>query len=374
MEATLLATSSPAPPSDSCSLFSPYIGKDQKTETAQISPVGFPAPIPASLLQEGKAGAHLWHGFLWRGEITLLSALWKVGKTTLLARLLKALETGSEFCGRQTLAARVLYVTEETQGRWAERRDAVGIADHVDFLVRPFMGKPDYPRWMALLAYLTELIQDRKYDVLVLDTIANLWPVRDENDASGVMTALMPLHQIGPSTGILAVHHNRKGDGQEATATRGSGALPGFVDTIVELRRFAAGKAEDRSRVLTGYGRHDETPSELVLEYTDAGDYLPQGSRSDVRGRELSEEILVILPTSPPGLKIEDVIEQLKISRHDATAVLQQWAGIRWQREGNGKRGSPYTFWRSTGEQNGQHMVEASSEGDGPIPPSVFDS
>jgi len=91
--------------------------------------------------------------------------------------------------------------------------------------------------------------------------------------------AVTPLNSIAEIAALLLVHHIRKSDGGEGTASRGSGALPAFVDTIVELRRHDANNKTSTKRVLTAYGRWDETPAELVIEldqgakeYRDCGD------------------------------------------------------------------------------------------------------
>jgi len=78
------------------------------------SPIGvFPAPKHVSeLVRADPTTAWLWKGFLLRGEVTLFSALWKAGKTTLLAYLLKAFETGGSFCGYDVQPASILYVTD----------------------------------------------------------------------------------------------------------------------------------------------------------------------------------------------------------------------------------------------------------------------
>jgi hypothetical protein len=110
------------------------------------------------------------------------------------------------------------------------------------------------------------------YDLVVLDTISSFWPVQKENDAGEVQSALMPLWQITDAgVATLLVHHLHKSDGGEATASRGSGAPPAFVDVIVELRRHDPNDLKDRRRVLTAVGRFDDTPPELVVELTDQG-------------------------------------------------------------------------------------------------------
>jgi AAA domain len=128
-----------------------------------------PAPIPATALKRSPGSDWIWHGFLSRGSITLMTALWKAGKTTLLAHLLKRMEDGGEFCGLPIVSGRVLYVTEESENKWAERRDGLCLRDNVEFLIRPFRSKPDWSRWNDFMIYLQHIQKDRKADVIVID-------------------------------------------------------------------------------------------------------------------------------------------------------------------------------------------------------------
>jgi putative DNA primase/helicase len=314
----------------------------------------WPNPIPASLLQRADpVKTWLVHGYLARGEVTLLSALWKAGKTTFLAHLYRALDRGEEFCGLATQASRVLIVTEESESRWAQRRDELGLRDHLEFLIRPFPGRPRAERWEEFLGHLKALQQERQYDLLVMDTLANLWPVKDENDAAAVQTALMPLHGLldAGGAGLLLVHHSRKSDGQEATSSRGSGALTAFVDTIVEFRRFNAGDRKDKKRVLTGYGRHDETPTELVVELQWPGGFVSCGGDRDSLARvDIGRVIAGILPPASPGLTADQILDlwpddQAPRRERFLAALKEGVEGGRWQQEGKGKKGSPYTYW-----------------------------
>jgi hypothetical protein len=317
-------------------------------ETPPAGSPEFAAPVPASKLRAADPETlWLWNGYLARGGVTLLTALWKAGKTTLLAYLLRALERGGEYCGRAAAACRVLYVTEEGESRWAERRDKLGLADHVEFLARPFVTKPEGPKWLRFLEYLGGLLTARRFDLLVMDTISNLWPVQDENNACQVQSSLMPLpHALG-NTAALLVHHPRKGDGQEATASRGSGALTAFCDTIIEMRRFTPGDRNDRRRVLTGYGRADDTPGEVVVELTDAG-YVHRGEREEVAAADLVPEVLDVLPLVPPGMTIAQLAGLLGQRRGRVTAAANHAheSGL-CRRTGAGTRGSQYMYWRT---------------------------
>ncbi len=311
----------------------------------------FGTPKRASeLIVADAAQEWILQGYIARGAITLLSSIWKVGKTTLLAHLLRIMELGGQFCGRAVAAGRVLYVTEESESRWAKRRGALGIGDHCTFLVRPFLGRPDAMTWYSFLDWLAHYLAKEPADLIVFDTLPSLWPVRDENDAAHVQAALQPLHQLTSQSGLLLTHHLRKGDGQEGTASRGSGALMGFVDCILELRRFDAGNRADRRRVLTAFSRDDETPAELVVELTESDGYRAHGDREQVNSLALRTTIAGVLPNEPPGW----TTKELRDNWPNDTAPRKNWllsalnAGVEigeWRREGKGVKGAPYTYW-----------------------------
>ncbi len=316
----------------------------------------FTPPVPISVLKAGEPGGDwFWHGYFAKHTTTLLSALWKAGKTTLLAHLLKALGSGGEFCGRTVKPTRVLYATEEAESTWAKRRDKLGIGDHVWFQIRPFKAKPRMPEWVGLLQHLRSHVESGDFGMVIIDPLTTLWPVDKENEAGMVSEALVPLNLLTERAGVAIIHHLRKGDGNEATASRGSGALPGYVDTILELRRHNPTDRNDRRRVLSGWGRFDETPEELVIELTDGG-YIAHGKRSDLRQKQLLDILETILPPVSPGWGWQAIKEALDNALGDGGPgpsdqrlidLLREGATeCRWSQTGSGKRGDPYRFWR----------------------------
>jgi hypothetical protein len=320
-------------------------------ESTEKKSVPFTLPIPASELQRSSLARWLWKGYLARGGITLMSALWKAGKTTFLAHLMRAMAEGGEFCGLPIDPGRVLCVTEESESRWADRRDSLGLRDHIEFLIRPFGSKPRWERWQEFLTYLEALCQKKPYDLIIFDTLVNLWPVRDENDAAQVQSALMPLHKVAEQSSLMLVHHTRKGDGTEAVASRGSGALTAFVDTIVELRRFHAEDRKDRKRILSGYGRYDETPDELVIELSELDGYIAHGTKREATSKNLFETIRELLPPAPPGITIDEILEMWPNDqsprKQSLLDSLRDGADKNlWIKTGEGKRGRPFMFWR----------------------------
>ena len=326
-------------------------GRDSKKPNPKTDST-FPLPVIASAL---KANADplswLWRGFIAAKGITLFSALWKAGKTTLLAHLVRNMADGTALCGYEVTPATVLYITEESESRWAKRRDALGIGDNVHFICRPFKAKPSIVQWRAFVTHVQEQAAALDADLIVLDTISALWPVHNENDAGEVQAALMPLWNLTERSAVLGVHHLKKGDGQEATGSRGSGALCGFVDTILELRRHDSGNRHSRKRVITGYGRDDETPAELVIDLdATTNEYCGLGDRKGMRREEIKRTLATVLPRERPGMTEKEITEAWPDDQKPTKAAMLEALAEgtdrgNWTRDGTGKKGSPYRYF-----------------------------
>jgi hypothetical protein len=311
------------------------------------------APIPLSAVGPVQPPEWVWLGYVARGHVTLFAGLWKAGKTTLIAHLLRDVGM-SRGLAEGLPPARVLVISEESRTLWARRREDMGIGDHVHLQVRPFMGRPTMAQWEQLIHLIAEAVRSNRYDLVVFDTLASLWPVLKENDAGEVGTALAPLHQItATGAGVLLVHHPRKGDAGEGQAARGSGALAGFVDIIVELRRYAAEDRDDRRRVLSSYSRFDETPAETVMELRETG-YAIIGGRAEVRQGDRWAIIGGLLPTIAPGVTWSEVSDRWPGDSKPGKRTLQLdlAAGAksaRWAQTGGGHKGDPFRYWRGEG-------------------------
>ena len=326
------------------------VERDGKAE----GPPTFPDPIPASQLAAGGAAADwLWRGYLARGSVTLLTSLWKAGKSTLLAHLVKAMGTGGDLAGLPVAAGNVLVVSEESAALWAGRRDKLGIGDHALFYIRPFLGRPNPAEWNDFIRHVAEMVRQRDLALVCIDTLSALSPSDDENDAAKMLAVLTPLHRITEAgAAVLLSHHPRKGDGGEGQASRGSGALPGFVDIILEMRRVKPVEKGNRQRELTAYSRFDETLGELVIELAgDGSAYSSLGSPADADRQTRLQTIREQLPAEPPGLTADELLTRwpegaakpgLRTIREDLSEGSK--AG-RWSMEGAGKRGDPFRFW-----------------------------
>ncbi len=328
--------------------------KSSKNADRTNEPSEFPESVLCSqLTADEKNFEWHWEGYIANRSTTLLYALWKAGKSTLISYLLRSLGDGSgTFCGRTILPSNVLVVTEEPQSRWVRRRDELALGDHLRFLIRPFKAKPSAAQWFRFIEHVVHLVRTHDIHLVIFDTLSSVWPVVDENDAAQVQGCLTPLNAITELAALLLVHHTRKSDGGEATAGRGSGALPAFVDTIIELRRFDSADKTSTKRVLTAYGRWDETPPEVVIELDVAAkEYRDCGDRQADKLRFVKDLIFRILPRQRPGMlydaiKAEDHWPERPPTKSTILDALEQGtADCLWIRDGAGKKGSPYSYW-----------------------------
>jgi hypothetical protein len=122
------------------------------------------------------------------------------------------------------------------------------------------------------------------------------------------------------------------------------------VDIIVEMRRLHPEDRKDTRRVLTGYGRYEQTPIELVVNLGEEG-YTAEGDRAEVQTRDLSTILDKIIPADPPGKTREELLEvwpgdhgpnQTALDKALKTGAESK----RWVRTGKGKRGDPYHYHR----------------------------
>ena len=192
--------------------------------------------------------AWLWNGYLAPGNVTLLTSLWKSGKTTLVSVLLSRLREGGTFAGQALRPGRALVVSEESAQLWLARRKQLGFCD-VRFLCRPFRGRPTWSEWRALIDHLAALHARQSRDLVVIDSLARFFPGRTENDSSAMTDTLAPLATLAEAgLSVLVLHHPRRKESALGQAARGSGALHGFVDVMLEMHSLGTAGAADRRR------------------------------------------------------------------------------------------------------------------------------
>lgn len=259
-----------------------------------------------------------------RHAVTQFVGLWKAGKTTYLAALLHHLSRGGMFGGLHAQKSRALVITEEPQWVWARRAEEFGGGDGIDFWCRPFAGRASWTAWEGFIRDLADYAKAEAYDLVVFDSMPNLWPVENENDAGEMARATVPMQKIAEAgTGVVLVHHPRKGDGNQGQAARGSGAFAATVDIIVELRRFDPSDLQDRRRVISILGRFGS--SERVIEWRGGSHFAYIGDKEGAKAGEIRQAILSTLKCEGRPLGVKDLLEVWPKDDRPSKPTLQRW-------------------------------------------------
>jgi hypothetical protein len=296
----------------------------------------------------------LWEGYLAPGKVTALISPPKSGKTTLLSHLLARLAQGGMLAGRAVAPGRALVISEEAGSDWYARCSQLALGPNVQFLCRPFRGaRPTDAQWFALVAGLEALHRQEALDLVVLDALATLLPDHAETYAPRMLDCLLPLQALanqGPALWFL--HHPAKGKCTDGQAGRGTGALSGFADIVMEMSCLRRARSRDRRRRICAYSRYVETPRHLIVELNAEGsDYVV---RTDAAGTPLVQpwpELLHILGRASDKLTQQTILERWPVEGEapDRTTLM------RWLKRaskqgliccsGSGYRGNPFVYW-----------------------------
>lgn len=301
----------------------PFVGADELRESTPVEP------------------AWLWQGYLAPGTLTLLAAKPKAGKSTLAVAISEAMASGAgSFLGRQIIAGPVVYVSEESAGTLAHKLPAIGA---IRVLTRDAAWPK--PSWPELVTGSVAEAQRIGAALLVVDTLP-YWaalPAEAEKDAGAAQAAMQPLlDATRDGLAVLGPLHQRKGGGDDGEGVRGSGAIAGAADIVLELERVK----QPRERALLALSRYPSTPGSLLIEHdpgTGAWASIAEGERSDARSIGDRQAIVAAL----------DGAELTRAGLEEATgAPERQWHGQldaliedgKVQRIGAGKKGDPYRF------------------------------
>jgi hypothetical protein len=296
----------------------------------------------------------LWHGFLAPDNITLLTSLWKAGKTTLIAMLLARRKTGGVLAGLAVRPGKTVVISEEPLSLWAERARRYDFGNQVCFFSRPFRSAPSPEDWQALVGRILDLRAERQVDLVVIDPIAPL--LRHENHARGILDTLMPLSDLAShGMGVLITHHPGRGYRPAGQAARGSGALLGHVDISMEMRH-PGGDPHTRKRRFLGFSRHADTPSQLLLELNpDATDYVAVADSDPDQAADpftANWNILrMVFEDAPQKLTRGDILAEWPPDFEEPPRItLWRWLdrAVRERLiacEGSGRKTDPFRYW-----------------------------
>ena len=300
----------------------------------------------------------VWDGLLARGDVGLLTGVWKTGKTTLLAGLLRA--AGGGFLGRPTAVRSAVVVSEESPDHWRERLAAIPVGPHARLVSRPFPARPSPAAWDDFLARAADARPPAGLDLFVVDPLAAFLPGRSESDAGTLLDFLAPLRRLAAGgTAVLVLHHPPKRKAEAGSLARGGGVLSGFADTLIELHHVGRGGTGTRRR-LAVRSRRPGAVDGLVYDWAPGtADFRAVPDDPESRFREdwaavrallagrpepaTHKELLADWPADDPAPSAAYLYDRL---RRAAAAGLAE-------RTGSGTRRDPFRFalpgrgWRS---------------------------
>ncbi len=278
------------------------------------------------------------------GIITALGGPPKIGKSTLSMAMAEAVGSGAEsFLGQPINGGPVLYVSEEAASTLKHKMPAGEV-----YLLTRDLAWPR-PSWEELIDLTAEEAKRTGAVLVVIDTLAH-WsgfePER-EKDAGAMQAKMAPLQALTrDGVAVLLDVHSRKGGGEHGEGLRGSNALPGAVDIILELERI--GDAP-RQRAILSLSRYPSTPGLLIVDHDPhEGSWSVIGEsaeRGDTRAIADREAILKALRSSDEGLSREALERAVGAPRIQWKAILDTLQTERMiRRSGRGVKGEPYLF------------------------------
>jgi hypothetical protein len=168
-----------------------------------------------------------------------------------------------------------------------------------------------------------------------------------------MLEALLPLQRLtADGMAVLVLHHPSKGEPRPGQMARGSGALSGYADMIVEMSWYSRSAEFDRRRKLRAWSRHDETPRELVIELNEEGtDYRSLGDFEAEAFRANWSVLERLLKEAEQKLTRRELLERWPPEvEPPCDTTLWRWlekavADGKMCRSGQGHRCSPYRYW-----------------------------
>jgi hypothetical protein len=302
---------------------------------------------PLSTLLEGVAAEPewVWDGFVARGWLTIISAPPKAGKTTLVFGLLAAVaKRQPAFLDRPVSSSGALVLSEERQGSLAEKDKRWQLSGgDIHFLLQASTGGTPWPEIVRqAVAYCVA----EELDVLVVDTFAAWSGLAgdDENSSGATLERIAPLQEAAAAgLAVIVVSHDRKSGGKHGQGIRGSNALAGAVDILVQVDRPGDELARQGVRVLYGTSRTEKTPEEIAIELTDDR-YEARGDTETVRTElETTKIVNEILGAGQATTK--DLADALDIPQSTVRRRCQElFSSERIGRTGSGKRNDPHVW------------------------------
>jgi hypothetical protein len=151
---------------------------------------------------------------------------------------------------------------------------------------------------------------------------------------------------------VLIQHHPRKEASADGQSARGTGALCGHVDVLLEMHWFQSADSSNRRRRLLAWSRHESTPRHRLIELSEDGrDYVLVADLEGEEMRPLRELLWRVLEQASTKLTQAQIAEGWPPERPKPPKTslwrLLDHCVERGEllRDGEGVRLDPYRYW-----------------------------
>lgn len=312
------------------------------------SPLWTPQPVERLLALADEPVDWVWDGVIATGDLSLLAAFMKTGKSTLVYPLVVAIARGEPFLGRNTRQGGVLIIPIEEQEQDAGRRlKKLGVRPGVE----PIYFEKTLPKDDIGLKRVQKFIQEKGIVLVVLDSLPHWWGVQSENDNAQILSAMSPLLNLARQTkaAVLPTHHTSKyGDynsetgetGGSGRSIRGGGALFGLIDQALIMSRKHGGPSNQRVLKTTGRRSNGE---EWTIELVGDLDLSNTDPYSVHMVGESPETVLKVLTLEPQTLK--EIMAKAKLGKTITSIILDELVSQgKVIKAGKGVRGDPHVY------------------------------
>jgi len=241
------------------------------------SPATLKVQTMAELFKESDAPtAWLWQGIIERGDVTMIPADAKAGKSTFLGPMVVAMLRVRTFLGYQMNPSKILFASEEAPRAVGRRLSKLGVTSEDPNILR--VKELSLPKDANKLF---NSCREFSADVVIIDTMATFFEVENENDNAAMSQVLKPLSEFAHDHKIsLVIAHHSAASGK---AIRGATSIFAAVDQAIRFRKPKTGRGGSlteqekrlgftdlkRQRGLFITGRHyGEGPNSMIVQLT----------------------------------------------------------------------------------------------------------
>lgn len=274
-------------------------------ETEYLRPPDLPGTLAEFISKAPPEIPWIMAPIIVKGATTLLSGNAKAGKTTFIIKTMLAMHDGGTVLNMPVHQGKVFVWTENSPMVWAAKVHGISLdrIDHIHPISRSdpkFLGKT----FDENIRLVFEMAQKLECSLIVLDTLTGLAAIAEENEASEVSAALVPVSKLTQRYQIacVMVHHLGK-SGNE----RGSTVFLSEPDILVRLE----GEYSEERTLRVKNNMLITPPEDVVFRMNTDGEYLVgvQGVTDDAM-----LAILDVLPlTQKEAISLQEIAIALKM-------------------------------------------------------------